>query len=241
MMTPHDTDVLSSPDPDGPRDHRRRGLVAGLMTLALLAAGATGVALASDNPPSDNGIGNSSPDGAGLPVPLSANENQTPGGSASPQPKDRGDRPGRPFGHRGPGLRGPGLGGPMGALHGEFVVPKQGGGYQTLLVQRGTVSAVSSTSITVKSEDGFSQTYTVNPETVVNAGRDGIASIAEGAEVNVLARKTSGQPTALRIGDRSRWDGVGGHGPGHRDGDRGGTASPSPSSGATTQSSSFGV
>ena len=32
----------------------------------------------------------------------------------------------------------------MGALHGEFVVPKQGGGYQTLVVQRGKVTSVSS-------------------------------------------------------------------------------------------------
>ena len=33
-----------------------------------------------------------------------------------------------------------GIAGPMGALHGEFVVPKQGGGYQTLVVQRGKVT-----------------------------------------------------------------------------------------------------
>jgi hypothetical protein len=230
-MTPHDdTDVLSSSDPDVPRGRRRRGLVAGLIAVALLAAGATGVALASDK-----GSGSPSPSGIGA---GSVSEDETPNGTTSRPPKDQGERNGRRFGHGRPGL-----GGPLGALHGEFVVPKQGGGYQTLLVQQGTVSSVSSSSITVKSADGFSETYTVNSDTLVNAARDGISSIKKGAKVSVLAQKTSTAPTALRIGDRSRFDGLRGgpgHGPGDRDGDHDGTR-PSPSSGTTTQSSSLGV
>jgi hypothetical protein len=236
-MTPHDADVLSSSDPDVPGRRSRRGLVAGLVTVALLAAGATGVALASDNG------GGPSAGSAGSAV---ANEDETPDGAASQaptDPKDAGDRNGRRFGPG--GLRGPGLGGPMGALHGEFVVPKQGGGYQTLLVQRGTVSSVSSSAITVKSEDGFSETYTVNSDTVVLAARDGISAIAKGAKVSVLARKTSGHPTALRIGDLSRWAGMRGgpgHGPGDRD-DKGSerNTTPTPSSETKTQSSGYTV
>ena len=47
------------------------------------------------------------------------------------------------------------------SLHGEFVVPDGAGGYNTVLTQTGTVTAISPTSITVRSEDGFSQTYVI--------------------------------------------------------------------------------
>ena len=50
-------------------------------------------------------------------------------------------------------------------LHGTFVVPKEGGGYQTMQMQHGIVTAVSATSISVKSEDGFTATYVVNADT----------------------------------------------------------------------------
>jgi hypothetical protein len=52
-------------------------------------------------------------------------------------------------------------------LHGESVVKKADGSFQTILEQRGTVEAVSGTSITVKSEDGYSQTYAVNTDTKI--------------------------------------------------------------------------
>src|SRR3981081_2904206 len=54
------------------------------------------------------------------------------------------------------------------SLHGEFVVPDGAGGYTTVLTQTGTVTAISPTSITVRSEDGFSQTYVI-PSTAGNA------------------------------------------------------------------------
>ena len=50
-------------------------------------------------------------------------------------------------------------------LHGEGVVKNPDGTFQTILEQRGTVESVSSTAITVKSEDGFSQAYAVNGDT----------------------------------------------------------------------------
>lgn len=51
--------------------------------------------------------------------------------------------------------------------HGEHVVKNADGSFQTILEQRGTVEAVSGASITVRSDDGFSQAYTVNGETKV--------------------------------------------------------------------------
>ena len=74
-----------------------------------------------------------------------------------------------------------------GGIHGEFVVPKPGGGYQTVLTQIGTVQSVSGSSITVKSEDGYSHTYSVNSDTLVAAGDNGIADVAKGDTVRVLA------------------------------------------------------
>jgi hypothetical protein len=46
-------------------------------------------------------------------------------------------------------------------LHGQVTIQKPGGGYETLDVQRGTVTAVSATSLTVKSTDGYTTTYAV--------------------------------------------------------------------------------
>lgn len=70
-----------------------------------------------------------------------------------------GGGPGGPGGqHTGQmGASGPG---PM-SLHGEFVVPDGSGGYTTELTQTGTVTATSPSSISVRSEDGFSQTYVI--------------------------------------------------------------------------------
>ena len=68
------------------------------------------------------------------------------GTAATPSPFARPAHP-----HQGrPGGFGIGFGGPFGAVHGQFVVPRSGGGYQTIDTQRGSVTAVSPTSITVK-------------------------------------------------------------------------------------------
>jgi hypothetical protein len=218
---PHDGDVLSSDLPHRAR-RPRRGLVAGLLTLALLVAGASGVALAADR-------GSSTPTAS-----TGGSPTATP--SAAPD-RGRGDR----HGWRGPrGRHGDaGMFGLLRALHGELVVPKAGGGFETVLVQRGRVTAVSAASISVKSADGFTATYDVTAATVVNATRDGITSIAKDAQVVVLARKTSAGGTALRVVDLSRFGGLPrGDGGGHRPR---GTQSPSPDSTTTTGSSATGV
>jgi hypothetical protein len=63
------------------------------------------------------------------------------------------------FGSGGGMPNGPGV--PPTSLHGEFVVPDGAGGFTTELTQTGTVTAISPTSITVRSEDGNSQTYAI--------------------------------------------------------------------------------
>jgi hypothetical protein len=58
------------------------------------------------------------------------------------------------------GMHGSGAGGET-ALHGEFVVPDGAGRYTTMLSQTGTVTAVSASSITVRSADGYTQAYAI--------------------------------------------------------------------------------
>jgi Domain of unknown function (DUF5666) len=125
-------------------------------------------------------------------------------------------------------------------LHSEGVVKKADGTFQTVLEQRGTVEAVSDTSITVRSEDGYSQTYTVNAETKIkqvpapaadgsSATPDGgkrlkpadgtIADIAIGDTVRISGVKDGDQATAERIvegaGDRPGLGLGRGHDKGH--------------------------
>jgi hypothetical protein len=73
-----------------------------------------------------------------------------------------------------------------GTLHGEYVRPS-GTGYQPVDTQIGKVTAVSPSSITVQSADGFSKTYTVDTNTLVNAGRDGIGSVKMNDTVQLQA------------------------------------------------------
>jgi hypothetical protein len=112
----------------------------------------------------------------------------------------------------GPG-RGPGFGGRRAplefggfgqALHGEFVTAKPGGGFQTVDVQQGQVTAVSASSITVKSADGFTKSYTVTASTLVDAQRDGIGSVKNGDTVSVQATVSGGTATATDVADRSQ-------------------------------------
>jgi hypothetical protein len=97
------------------------------------------------------------------------------------------------------------------SLHGEFVVPDGAGGYTTELTQTGTVTAISPTSITVRSEAGFSQTYVI-PSTAGNAG----APFATDERVVVRATRNGQTATVTNIGNRQH-DGPSGPGaPPHR-------------------------
>jgi hypothetical protein len=91
--------------------------------------------------------------------------------------------------------------GPGGVLHGQFTVPKSGGGYQTVDVQSGKVTAVSAGSITAKSADGFTATYAVTGQTIVAAQSAGIGSVKDGNTVFVIATGTGSTPTAASVFD----------------------------------------
>jgi hypothetical protein len=76
------------------------------------------------------------------------------------------------------------------SLHGEFVVPDGAGGYTTELTQTGTLTAVSPTSITVRSEDGYSQTYVITERT--------------GQRGRAVRRGQPGRPRDTQRSDRER-------------------------------------
>jgi hypothetical protein len=94
-----------------------------------------------------------------------------------------------------------GMGHRIPILHGQAVLSKPGGGYQTVAFQRGTVTAVSAGSITLKSADGFTQTYVINGSTVVGAHRGGISSVTDGNTASVIATVSGKTFTATRIID----------------------------------------
>lgn len=125
------------------------------------------------------------------------------GGTTTQQAPKNGPGPGGRGHHGGPG----GMG-----IHGEFVTAAPGGGYQTIATQRGEVTAVSATSVTVKSEDGYSRTYVVDDNTSVNAGNEGIGDVKTGDDVHVLAIVANGKANAVELRDatetgriRDRW------------------------------------
>jgi hypothetical protein len=129
------------------------------------------------------------------PASTSPPSSTAPGGGPHGGP---GGGPGGGFGRFG----GPGIGGDV--VHGEFVVPKSGGGYETLDTQTGKVTDVSSTAITVQSDDGFSKTYVVTETTVVNSQRDGIGSVAKDDTVRVTATVSGSTATAVDITDTTK-------------------------------------
>ena len=176
---------------------RRFAIMAGAVTLGVLAG--AGVAVAATSSP-------------GQPTASSASASPSPSPSVRPSFPPKGQwrmrAPGGPFAFGGPGgpfaFGGPGaLGGLFGAVHGTAVVPKPGGGYQTIAFQNGKVTAVSSTSITLRSADGYSHSYQVTSSTLVNAQRDGIGSIKADNQVIVTATVSGSTDTATRIIDVS--------------------------------------
>jgi hypothetical protein len=202
-----------------PRASTRRGVVtAALAVLGLAAAGVTGAALAHDG---------------GEQAALAAS---SPSASPSAGTDGRIER----HGFRG----GPGLLGMAGAIHGELVVPDGNGGFQTVVVQRGTASKVGSDTLTVKSDDGYTQTYDVPADTGVGALREGLGSIKSGANVVVLAEKKGGSLTATHVMDLDSFGAGGGFGF-HHDGDGDGPGmppgAPAPSPSGSAEGSAYGV
>ncbi|MET3811502.1 hypothetical protein [Arthrobacter sp. UYEF3] len=146
------------------------------------------------------------------------------GAAAGRGPGDRGlgaqGVPGSPQGGSAGGVV-PGRGGPggftaggMGALtaavHAEYVV-LEGSAYTTMAEQLGTVTEVSSTSVTVKSGDGFTRSYGLGADVAVSdlqqrrqqAGGSGtqlsVADIVPGGTVRIVAAKDGANFTASAV------------------------------------------
>jgi len=195
-----ETDIVDEasagrPDP-GPRPRRGRRRVVtvaiALGTAAGVAVGATALAAAATSPTTTR-----------------------PGSTSTTSPaKVPGAFPGR--GHLRGGFGPGGFGGVGGGFGGGFLGPVVHGqytvqgpnGYETIDERTGTVSAVTDTSgstwsLSVKSTDGTSATFTVDSTTSVNGGESGIASVKTGDTVDVTATVSGGTSTATRITDQT--------------------------------------
>ncbi|HEV7907904.1 MAG TPA: DUF5666 domain-containing protein [Pseudonocardiaceae bacterium] len=86
--------------------------------------------------------------------------------------------------------------------HGQLTL--NGPKHQVVDVQRGEVQSVDGKSITVKSSDGFTATYTVDSNTKVRKDKKtaAISQVATGDQVLVMADKNGSADTAKRIADR---------------------------------------
>ena len=115
----------------------------------------------------------------------------------------------------GPGQHG-GMGGPGPdavdgtSLHGEFVVRDGAGSYTTVVTQTGAITAISPTAVTVRSEDGFSQTYGI-PTTAGNAGAP---PFAVNDQVVIRATRNGQTATVTNIGKPQQYGPAGPGGPG---------------------------
>ena len=196
----HDNEPVT-PSPE-PRSRRfRTPIVAGAVMAGFFIVG-LGVAYAQTDPSTTTAPA-TPPNGQIAPAP----------GQPAPGP-GLGKHLGRDHGPFGKlfGMGGFGGFGRGGALHGEFTIRKpDGNGFQTVATQTGEVTAVSPSSITVKSEDGFSRTYSVDENTVVGAGRDGIGTVKNGDTVRVAGVVDGGQAKAAAVLDSTSLGKIGEH------------------------------
>lgn len=132
--------------------------------------------------------------GAQTETPTTEAPAETPSAEAPPAEHGPKGRMHRRMGHPGKSM----------GIHGEFTTRAPGGGYQTVATQFGEVTEVSRSAITVKSEDGYSRTYTVDDGTMVNAGNDGIADVRQGDQVHVMAIVADGKARAVDVRDVTR-------------------------------------
>lgn len=131
------------------------------------------------------------------------------------------------MGGGGTGGMGRGASGLSGLMYGDFVASDSNGGYLTRRLQTGTVTAVSSTSITAKSADGHGTTFAVTSSTTVGGGT--IADVQAGDTVTVIGTLSGGTATATTITDPALTQ-AGGGGP-QGNGGGGGQPGAQPSTG----------
>ena len=88
-------------------------------------------------------------------------------------------------------------------LHGEITVQGRNG-VRTVVVQRGTVTAVDATTVSVRSTDGFAQRWTFGAELRVVRDRKAVepAAVEVGAQVGVAGAKYAGRTVARLVAIR---------------------------------------
>ncbi|MFE0073787.1 hypothetical protein ACFWYW_33520 [Nonomuraea sp. NPDC059023] len=160
----------------------RKLIIGAVAALVITTAGGAGVATAASASPTPAPSDSATP--TETPAPTDDPTAQPP--SAAPEPPKRAH------------LRA------MSGIRSEVVVPKAGGGYQTVATHTGEVTATDADSITVKSEDGFSREYAVNDTTRVSAGREGLGGVKNGDTVHVTATVEGDSATAQQVTDLTR-------------------------------------
>jgi hypothetical protein len=90
-------------------------------------------------------------------------------------------------------------------LHGQATVLGKDGKPVVVAEQRGTVDAVSATSITLTSKDGFKQTYVVDKNTRVRVDgkKSAIADVTTGQTAGVVAKVDGSTQTAVIVIERA--------------------------------------
>ncbi len=169
----------------------KKGLIAGGVAVVVAGATAAGVYAA----------GNGAAAGAGT---------QGAGGMAGQNGMSAQGGPGG-LGMNGGGFApdglGMGAGGLAAAVHSEYVILRNGK-YVNMASQSGTVTAVSNDSITVKSGDGFTRSYSLGSDLVVSQGMQrgmnqgntlSISDVQSGDSVRIAALQESGNYTAETI------------------------------------------
>jgi hypothetical protein len=177
-----------APDTRPAPSRRWLKLMVGVGAAAGVAVGATALAQAATS------SGGTTPD---TPASVTASTSTTT--TARGPPDGFGGHGRARFGFGGPGFGG----GPV--IDGQFTI-KGPNGYETLAERTGTVSTITNTSgttwsLTVKSADGSSGTFTVDTGTSVNGGEMGIGSVKAGDTVQVTAVVSGGTATAKQVTD----------------------------------------
>lgn len=177
--------------PSGRRRLPHAAMVGGLVFG--MALGGAGIAFAA-------GSGS----GSSTTTPSSGNQNTAPPGAG----RHGGPMMGGPMGEFGLGKLG-GRGGHV--LYGSATIQTASGATKTIDFQVGTVTATNisgdSGTITVGSgtNNSHTQTYAVQPSTIVDSQAGGISTVKTGDTVVVIAQdNSSGNPTAMDIRDRTQ-------------------------------------
>jgi hypothetical protein len=159
-------------------------IVAGVSTVAL--AGGIGAGLAYADTPSDRPTTTPT-------TPATSSPTETPTTTPSGKRDQNGNRRGLIRRHL-----------LARALHGEVTLA--GEEHQVIAFQRGEVQKVSGTSVTVKSNDGFTETYALSEDTKVRENREEakVSAIDASDQVMVVALKDDSALSARRVIVRSQ-------------------------------------